>query len=198
MSDARALPALPPSMPQFGQNAWRKACAWLLRASGWKLAGALPDVPKLVLIAAPHSSWWDGIWGLLFRSALGADIAFMAKRELFSGPLGWLLRRAGGIPIERSSASGVVEEMSERFAASDRLWLGITPEGTRKRVEKWKNGFWHIARAARVPILPVYFDYPSRTIGLGPLFEPSSELDRDVAALRAFYAPFRGKHRGTA
>ena len=73
-----------------------------------------------------------------------------------------------------------------------------TPEGTRQRVEKWKNGFWHIARAARVPILPVYFDYPSRTIGLGPLFEPSSELDRDVAALRAFYAPFRGQHRGTA
>jgi 1-acyl-sn-glycerol-3-phosphate acyltransferase len=191
VSDARALPALPPSMPQFGQNAWRRLCAGLLRAAGWKLAGTLPDLPKLVLIAAPHSSWWDGIWGLLFRSALGADSAFMAKRELFSGPLGWLLRKAGGIPIERSSASGVVDEMSRRFAESEKLWLGIAPEGTRKRVEKWKNGFWHIARAAHVPILPVYFDYPSRTIGLGPVFETTS-------ALRAFYAPFRGKHRGTA
>jgi 1-acyl-sn-glycerol-3-phosphate acyltransferase len=198
MSDARALPALPPSMPQFGQNAWRRLCAWLLRVAGWKLVGALPDRAKLVLIAAPHSSWWDGVWGLVFRSALGADIAFMAKRELFSGPLGWLLRKAGGIPIERSSAGGVVEEMRQRFAEADRLWLGITPEGTRKRVEKWKNGFWHIARAARVPILPVYFDYPSRTIGLGPLFEPTSDLDRDIAELRSFYAPFRGKHRGTA
>ena len=198
MSDARALPALSPSMPQFGQNRSRRFCAWLLRAAGWRLVGTLPDVPKLVLIAAPHSSWWDGVWGLLFRSALGADIAFMAKRELFTGPLGWLLRKAGGIPIERSSSSGVVEQMSQRFAAADKLWLGIAPEGTRKRVEKWKNGFWYIARAARVPILPVYFDYPSRTIGLGPLFETSSDLDSDTADLRAFYAPFRGKHRGTA
>jgi len=198
MSDARALPALSPSMPQFGQNRSRRFCAWLLRTAGWRLVGTLPDVPKLVLIAAPHSSWWDGVWGLLFRSALGADIAFMAKRELFTGPLGWLLRKAGGIPIERSSSSGVVEQMSQRFAAADKLWLGIAPEGTRKRVEKWKNGFWYIARAARVPILPVYFDYPSRTIGLGPLFETSSDLDSDTADLRAFYAPFRGKHRGTA
>ena len=96
-----------------------------------------------------------------------------------------------------ASASGVVEQMSRRFAESERLWLGIAPEGTRQRVEKWKNGFWHIARAARVPILPVYFDYPSRTIGLGPVFEPTDDLAADTAALRAFYAPFRGKHRGT-
>ncbi|MET0232898.1 MAG: lysophospholipid acyltransferase family protein [Rhodanobacteraceae bacterium] len=185
-------------MPQFPQNPMRRFCAWLLRAAGWRLVGTLPDVPKLVLIAAPHSSWWDGVWGLLFRSALGADIAFMAKRELFTGPLGWLLRKAGGIPIERSSSSGVVEQMSRRFAAADKLWLGIAPEGTRKRVEKWKNGFWYIARAAGVPILPVYFDYPSRTIGLGPLFEPASDLDSNIAELRAFYAPFRGKHRGIA
>ena len=198
MSDARALPALSPSMPQFGQNTMRRLCAWLLRAAGWKLVGTLPDLPKLVLIAAPHSSWWDGVWGLLFRSALGADIAFMAKRELFAGPLGWLLRKAGGIPIERSSSSGVVEQMSQRFAASGKLWLGIAPEGTRKRVDKWKNGFWYIARAAGVPILPVYFDYASRTIGLGPLFEPTSDLDSNIAELRAFYAPFRGKHRGIA
>jgi 1-acyl-sn-glycerol-3-phosphate acyltransferase len=157
----------------------------------------LPDRPKLVLIAAPHSSWWDGVWGLLFRSALGVDVAFMAKRELFIGPLGWLLRKLGGIPIERDNPSGVVGQMTERFASADRFWLGITPEGTRKRVAKWKNGFWHIARKAGVPILPVYFDYPTRTIGLGPLFETSADLDADLAALRAFYAPWRGKHRGT-
>ena len=198
MSAASALPALPPSMPQFEQNAWRRLCAWLLRAAGWRLAGELPDRAKLVLIAAPHSSWWDGVWGLLFRSALGADVSFMAKRELFVGPLGWALRRAGGIPIERDSANGVVRQMTARFAAAERLWLGIAPEGTRKRVEKWKNGFWYIARAARVPILPVYFDYPTRTIGLGPLFEPGADLDADLARLRAFYAPWRGRHRGAS
>ena len=196
MSATTALPARPPSMPQFAQNGWRRFCAWLLRRAGWRLEGTLPDRPKLVLIAAPHSSWWDGVWGLLFRSALGANVVFMAKREVFAGPLGWLLRRLGGVPIERSGAHGVVEQMTARFAAAERLWLGIAPEGTRKRVDKWKNGFWHIARAAGVPILPVYFDYPSRTVGLGPLFEPSGDVDADVAELRAFYAPWRGKHRG--
>jgi 1-acyl-sn-glycerol-3-phosphate acyltransferase len=199
MSAALALPLpLPPSVPQFRQNAWRRICAWLLRISGWRLAGVMPDRAKLVLIAAPHSSWWDGVWGLIMKSALGLNVSFMAKRELFAGPLGWLLRRAGGIPIERSQSSGVVEQMTERFAARERLWLGIAPEGTRKRVTKWKNGFWHIAQNAGVPILPVYFDYPSRTIGLGPLFEPGDDISADLAALHAFYAPWRGKHRGTS
>jgi len=196
MTAALALP-LPPSVPQFRQNAWRRLCAALLRICGWRLAGAMPDRAKLVLIAAPHSSWWDGFWGLIMKSALGIDVSFMAKRELFAGPLGWLLRRAGGVPIERSQSSGVVEQMTARFAASERLWLGIAPEGTRKRVTKWKNGFWHIARKAGVPILPVYFDYPSRTIGLGPLFETTGDIAADLAALHAFYAPWRGKHRGT-
>lgn len=197
MRAALALPAMPPSAPQFRQNAWRRLCAALLQACGWRLVGELPDRSKLVLIAAPHSSWWDGVWGLLCRSALGLDVSFMAKRELFAGPLGWLLRRAGGIPIERSQSSGVVEQMTDRFASRERLWLGIAPEGTRKRVTKWKNGFWHIAHKAGVPILPVYFDYPSRTIGLGPLFEPTDDIAADLAALHAFYAPWRGKHRGT-
>lgn len=197
MSDAQALPILPASMPQFPQNRWRRFCAWLLRVCGWRLAGVFPDRAKLVVIAAPHSSWWDGVWGLLFRTALGVNISFMAKRELFTGPLGWVLRRFGGIPIERKASHGVVQQMVARFAQNDRLWLGLTPEGTRKRVVKWKNGFWHIARDAGVPILPVYFDYPSRTIGLGPLFEPSADLNADLARLRAFYAPWQGKHRGT-
>ena len=197
MNDAFDLPAMSPSMPQFRPNRWRRFCAWLLRRCGWRLQGSFPDRPKLVLIAAPHSSWWDGVWGLLFRTAVGANISFMAKRELFAGPLGWFLRQVGGIPIERSRSHGVVPQMVERFARSDRLWLGVAPEGTRKRVVKWKNGFWHIAREAGVPILPIYFDYPSRTIGLGPLFEPSADLNADLARLRAFYAPWQGKHRGT-
>ncbi|HEY0179956.1 MAG TPA: 1-acyl-sn-glycerol-3-phosphate acyltransferase, partial [Dokdonella sp.] len=160
------------------------------------LAGELPNRAKLVLIAAPHSSWWDGVWGLLFKIALGADIAFMAKRELFRGPLGWVLRRLGGIPIERSATHGVVEQIADRLRAAPRLWIGITPEGTRRHVNRWKSGFWHIARAAGVPILPIAFDYPSRTITIGPLFEPSTNLVADLAALRAFYAPFHGRHRG--
>lgn len=193
---AHRLPLpLPSAMPQFAQNPGRRLVGWLLGRCGWRVEGRLPDRAQLVLIAAPHSSWWDGVWGLLAKVALGADIAFMAKRELFVGPLGWLLRHLGGMPIRRAAAHGLVEQMVARFRSSPRLWLGIAPEGTRKRVPVWKSGFWYIAQAAGVPILPVAFDYPSRTITFGPLLEPGPNLAADLAALRAFYAPFRGKRR---
>lgn len=190
------LAPLPAGVPQLAPNRRRALCAWALHRCGWRMAGSFPDVGKLVLIAVPHSSWWDGVWGLLLKVALGVDIAFMGKRELFRGPLGWLLRGLGGIPIERSATHGVVEQMVDRFRASPRLWLGIAPEGTRRPVAKWRSGFWHIARAAGVPILPVYFDYPSRTIGIGPLFRPGEDMDADLAALKAFYRPYRGRHHG--
>src|SRR6185312_6598906 len=151
---------------------------------------------KLVLIVAPHSSWWDGIWGLLFKIDLGTDKSFMAKRELFRWPLGRLLRKLGGVPIARGEAADVVSQMVERFSTRERLWLGIEPEGTRKAVSKWKSGFSHNARQAGVPILHGYFDDPRKVIRLGPLFRPTSDRDADIAALRAFYQPFRGKYRG--
>jgi len=184
-------------MPQFRSHWGRRLARWIVARAGWKLAGEFPDVPRLVLIAAPHSSWWDGVWGLLVKTAIGADVSFMAKRELFVGPLGWLLRRLGGVPIERSATHGVVEQMSERLRTQPKLWVGIAPEGTRKRVTKWKSGFWHIARNAGVPILPVYFHYPERTIGVGSPFDTSDDMQADLARLRAFYAPWQGKRRGT-
>lgn len=188
---------LDPAIPQFPQNWRRRLCRWLVGLSGWKLAGEFPTVPKLVFIAAPHSSWWDGVWGLLFKAALGLDASFMAKQELFFWPLGVLLRHMGGIPIERSSAHGVVPQMVERFATRERLWLGIAAEGTRKKVKKWKSGFWHIAREAQVPIMLIYFHYPEKTIGIGPLIDTTPDLDADMARIREFYVPWQGKNRGT-
>lgn len=195
MSEAGGALPLPPAMPQLPQNARRRLCRWFLDRRGWRIVGTFPDLAKLVLIAAPHSSWWDGFWGLLFKVALGADVRFMGKRELFVGPLGWLLRSLGGIPIERASAHGLVAQMAARFRASEQLWLGIAPEGTRKHVARWRSGFWHIARAAGVPILPVAFDYPTRTITIGAVFAPGADLSADLAELHAFYARFHGKHR---
>ncbi|MBL8298283.1 MAG: 1-acyl-sn-glycerol-3-phosphate acyltransferase [Rhodanobacteraceae bacterium] len=183
-------------MPQSPPSRLSRFVGWLLRICGWKLVGQFPDVPKLVFVAAPHSSWWDGVWGLMFKVALGLDASFMAKKELFRGPLGLLLRRLGGIPIERSAAHGVVEQMVARFSDSERLWLGIAAEGTRKSVTKWKSGFWQIARAANVPVMTLYFHYPEKTIGIGPLFTLSEDRDADIARIREFYRPWRGKHRG--
>jgi len=186
---------LPSRMPHLRDGLRRRTCRAILKLCGWGLNGEFPDVPRLVLIVAPHSSWWDGIWGLLIKVGIGADVHFMAKQELFRGPLGSLLRRLGGMPIDRGAAKGVVEQMADQFRQRDTFWLGIAPEGTRKPVARWKSGFWHIARDAGVPVFPVAFHYPDKTIQLGPLFDTSADLDADLARLRAWYAPFRGKHR---
>lgn len=186
---------LPVQMPRLRDGWQRKTCRTVLRLCGWSLAGEFPDVPKLVLIAAPHSSWWDGVWGLLIKVAIGADVHFMGKRELFFWPLGSLLRRLGGMAIDRGSAQGVVGQMIDQFRQREKLWLGIAPEGTRKPVQRWKSGFWRIAHEAGVPIFPVAFHYPDKTIRLGPLFDTSADMEADLARLRSFYAPFRGKHR---
>jgi 1-acyl-sn-glycerol-3-phosphate acyltransferase len=186
---------LPSHMPQLRDGWRRRICRAVLRLCGWSFVGTFPDVPKAVLIAAPHSSWWDGVWGLLLKVGVGADVHFMGKQELFRGPLGGLLRRLGGMPIDRGAAKGVVEQMIDRFRQRDTLWLGIAPEGTRKPVKRWKSGFWHIAHDAGVPIVTAYFNYSDKTIGIGPLFDTSADMEADLARLRAFYAPFQGKHR---
>lgn len=186
---------LPPNMPRLADN-WRRAlCRGMLRLCGWSLVGDFPDVSRAVLIAAPHSSWWDGVWGLLMKVGVGAEIHFMGKQELFRGPLGKVLRRLGGMPIDRGAAKGVVEQMIDQLEHHDALWLGIAPEGTRKPVARWKSGFWHIAHDAGVPIVTAWFNYPDKTIGVGPLFHTSDDMEADLLRLRAFYAPFRGKHR---
>lgn len=184
-------------MPQLASHFGRRLARWAVIAGGWKLDGEFANVPRAVLIAAPHSSWWDGFWGMLIKVAIGADISFMAKRELFVGPLGWLLRKLGGLPIDRKATAGVVEQMIARMQSQQSLWIGIAPEGTRKRVAKWKSGFWHIAHAAQVPIVPVYFHYPERKIGIGPAFITSDDMDTDIERLREFYAPWQGRNRST-
>lgn len=195
----RPIPApeeLPAQMPHLADNWRRVVCRGVLRLAGWRLVGEFPGVPRLVMIAAPHSSWWDGIWGLVVKVGIGADIKFMAKQELFRPPLGALLRGLGGIPIARRAAHGVVEQMIERFGHHEQLWLGIEPEGTRRHVPKWKSGFWYIAHRAGVPVFPVAFHYPDKTIHLGPLYPTTGDLAADTERLRAFYQPYQGKHHG--
>ncbi|MBL8261582.1 MAG: lysophospholipid acyltransferase family protein [Xanthomonadaceae bacterium] len=188
---------MPPQAPRTRSGpALRWVARTLLRLGGWRMAGTLPDLPKLVLIGAPHSSNWDGVWGMLVKVALGLDIRIFAKRELFWWPLGPILRRMGVIPVDRNAARGLIEQMLERFQQEDRFWLGIAPEGTRKRVERWKPGFWKIASAAGVPVLPAYFHYPEKIIGIGEPFQLTDDMDADMARIRAWYAPWRGKHHG--
>lgn len=191
------VPALPPNAPRTGGRFGRWLGRTVLQLGGWRIEGQFPDEPRLVLLAAPHSSAWDAVWGLAAKLALGVDIAFLAKAELFKGPLGWLLRKFGGIPVDRSQARGAVEQAAASIRNAGRMWFVLAPEGTRRRVEHWKSGFWHIARAADVPVFCAYFHYPDKIIGLGRRFEMTGNLAHDMATIREYYRPFVGKHRGT-
>jgi len=191
------FPQAPPNMPQYAPSGAGALCRWLFARCGWRVVGEFPDVPKLVAIAAPHSSNWDVVWGLLVKIGIRLNVRFIGKREAFFWPLGPILRGFGGIAIDRKHAQNVVADMAGMFAANEKFWLAIAPEGTRKKVKEWKSGFWRIARAANVPILPVYFHYPEKTVGVGPLIYPTDDLDADMAKIREFYRPWIGRNRGT-
>ena len=197
--DADFVLALPPSAPRVPGNRFGR---WLgrsiLRLGGWRMVGTFPDIPKLVLIGAPHSSNWDGIWGFSAKLALGLDIKILGKRELFWWPLGSVLGWLGVIAVDRTAAHGVVEQLATLMGTTDKFWLGLAPEGTRKPVDRWKTGFWKIAKAADVPVLPAYFHYPDRVIGIGPPVVLSDDMAADVARIRAWYRPWQGRHHGTS
>lgn len=192
---------LPPRAPRHGNALTRWFGRSILRLGGWRVEGAWPDVDKLLIIVAPHSSAWDGIWGLAAKLALGIELRIMAKSELFQGAsglfLGRLLRWFGAMPINRHAANGVVGQTVEAFARHPVFWLILAPEGTRRQVEHWRSGFWHIARQAGVPILCAWFHYPERRIGIGRLVQTSEDRAADMALIREYYRPFVGKRRGT-
>ena len=187
------IPAIPPSMPRRGNAFTRWLGRLILLLTGWRIVGVVPDVSRAVLIVAPHSSNWDGLYGGATALALGIDPKWMGKNSLFKGPLGPLMRWLGGTAIDRKHANGMVGQCVERFGNNEALWMVITPEGTRKQVDRWKSGFYHVAHGARVPIITAYFDYPSRTIGFGPITQPSGDVDADIAQLREWYSQWEGK-----
>ena len=167
-----------------------------LRAMGWRLDGALPSAPRYVLIVAPHTTNADFFVGLAAKWALGLRAKWLGKHTLFRGPLGWLLRALGGIPVDRSHPDGTVEAVLADMEAAPTFVLALAPEGTRRLTEGWKTGFYRIAAAARVPILPVAFDWSSRKILLRTLFQPTGELGEDVSRLRAMYHKGMARHPG--
>ncbi|MGO1718912.1 MAG: 1-acyl-sn-glycerol-3-phosphate acyltransferase [Luteimonas sp.] len=192
------LPEVPPQVPKVRHNRFTR---WfgrtVLRLGGWRVVGTIPDLPRVVLIAAPHSSNWDGLWGFAAKLALGIRITVLGKQQLFWWPLSVLLRRLGVISIDRASPQGTVGQAAQMLVRSDRLWFALAPEGTRKRVERWKTGFWKVADATRVPILPAYFHYPDKVIGFGEPFHTTADAQADIARIREWYRQWQGRNRGT-
>jgi 1-acyl-sn-glycerol-3-phosphate acyltransferase len=161
----------------------------LLRLCRWRISGELPNVSKAVVIVAPHTSNWDGLFGLSAIQALKLRVHAMGKDSLFVGPLGWLLRYMGAIPVDRKAPQGMVKQIVERFAADEKMFLAVAPEGTRHAAERWKTGFYQIAHEARVPIVLVAFDYGRREVRILGSIQPSGDLQADMESI---YQHYRG------
>jgi 1-acyl-sn-glycerol-3-phosphate acyltransferase len=188
----RRVPKLPPSMPRRG-NAFSRALGHaFLALGGWRIEGEFPDRPKVVAIVAPHTSNWDFIIGISAVYALGLDVRFLGKHTLFRPPLGWLMRWFGGVPVNREAPQGLVPQAVEAIRQADAIFLAITPAGTRSSTRPWKSGFYHIAHAARVPIVPIAFDGARRAIRLFAPVETSGDHAEELPRLRALYDGIRG------
>ena len=160
---------------------------WILRLFDWRVTGELPNIAKAVVIVAPHTSNWDGLFGLAAIQALKLRVNAMGKDSLFIGPLGWLLRYMGAIPVDRGTSQGMVSQIAVRFHQEPALFLAIAPEGTRHGAERWKTGFYQIASEARVPILIVGFDYRHREVRIIKTLMPSGDAQADMHAIYAAY-----------
>jgi 1-acyl-sn-glycerol-3-phosphate acyltransferase len=166
----------------------------LTRISGWRFAGEPPEVPKYVLVGAPHTSNWDFLALLALDFAFKLECVWMGKDSIFRSPLGPLFRRLGGIPIDRSSRNNAVEQAAQAFHRSQRMVMAISPEGTRKKTARWKTGFYYIALAAGVPISLGFVDFRAKTAGFGPLINPSGDIAADMVVIRDFYQDIAGRH----
>ena len=168
---------------------------WWFKFKGWKIAGIVPhEIQKAVVIAAPHTSNWDFIYALAVFKILGLNIKYLAKRELFKFPLSILLKKTGGIPVERAKSQSLTDAIIHKFNHSEKLLVLIPAEGTRKKVEKWKSGFYYVAKGANVPILPGFLDYKNKEAGFGIPIYLSDDKTMDMENLKTFYKTKSAKY----
>ncbi len=162
---------------------------------GWKAEGNVPEgITKAIFIIAPHTSNWDFYIGRLYCWMHRLPINLLIKKEAFKWPVGWFLKQAGGIPVDRSKATSKVVQIVKMFNERDPMLLAITPEGTRKRSDRWKMGFYHIAVQANVPILLSYIDYEKKIAGIGPPFYPTGNVEEDFKKIEDFYRGRKAKY----
>ena len=160
---------------------------FIMHLLGWHVDGKLPDLPKYVLIGAPHTSNWDFVLFLGIIFTLRANVKFMGKAELFRFPHGPFFYYCGGIPVDRKKSTGLVEQMVEACHKSDKFILTIAPEGTRHHVTEWKRGFYHIAKGAGVPLVFAKVDGKHRIAHVGEVFHTGQDMEADMQAIQGAF-----------
>jgi 1-acyl-sn-glycerol-3-phosphate acyltransferase len=170
----------------------QKLARLVFRLSGWRMVGEVPRTG--ILVGAPHTSNWDFVFMLMVMWHGGVPPRVLVKKELFRGPLGWLLRATGGIPLDRRNPGGVVRELVAQARSGEPFLLIIAAEGTREKTEYWKSGFYRIAQQTGLPITLAFVDGPTKSTGIGPTFAPSGDVVADMDRVREFFADKRGVH----
>ncbi|MFS4417632.1 1-acyl-sn-glycerol-3-phosphate acyltransferase [Maribacter sp. 2307ULW6-5] len=166
------------------------------KVMGWRVNGEFPShLKKFVIIVVPHTSWWDFLLGLLIRKVWNEEINYVGKKSLFDSPFGWFFRWMGGAPIDRSKSSDTVGATAKVFKQREKFRLTIAPEGTRKKVERWKTGFYYIAKTAQVPIVLIAFDFGKKEIKVSEPQNPTEDIAADFARYEAFFEGVQGKVR---
>jgi len=181
------LPVLGPNVPRAHGRFAAAVGRFMMAIRGWRVEGEIPDIPRMVLIVAPHTSNWDFLTGLYVKLALRMGARFVGKHTLFRWPLGVFMRWLGGVPVDRSAAAGFAEETARLLRESERMTVVLAPEGTRRHADRWKSGFYRIATAAGVPILLAALDYSRKVVSFGPLVRPTGDYERDLAEIQSRY-----------
>lgn len=187
------IPELGDQVPRHNHPLLRRLSQRFLSRRGWNISGELPNIPRMIMLGAPHTSNWDFIYSLAFMYAAGFRASWIGKKSLFTWPFGGLMRRLGGIPVNRRFPASFLRDTLKGFRENDQFILAIAPEGTRSKVDRWKPGFYRIARAADVPMVGVCFDFGKREFRISDPFTPTGDMDGDIRAIQAFYAGAVGK-----
>lgn len=167
----------------------------LLKWGGWTVNVGLPDFDKCVICVAPHTSNWDFIICELAYTSLGRKAGFLMKKDWFFFPLGYFFKAIGGVPVDRSRRTDLVEQIVEQFNACDKMTIAITPEATRKANPNWKTGFYRIAMGAGVPIVLAYLDFEKREVGIERTFTPTGDVEADMEEIKRYYMKFAAKYK---
>lgn len=174
---------------RYGRVGWffysiSRLYAWVF---GWKIIGEEPEENKAIGIIAPHTSNWDVLLMFVMANCMRLKSNWLAKDSLLKPPFGFLFRALGAIPVDRSSSQNVVDQVADIFAHTDKLYLAIAPEGTRKKTDHWRTGFYWMALKAEVPVVLMYIDYAKKEVGFGDQFYLSGDIEKDFERFKAFY-----------
>jgi 1-acyl-sn-glycerol-3-phosphate acyltransferase len=176
------------NIPRKGNTFTSALGSAVFKMLGWRFEGDVPNLPQMILPVAPHSSNLDFIVAIAAVLKLRLRVSYLGKHTLFKFPLGWFMRSTGGIPVNRKSSQGLIGQMTEAFNTHPQLILGLAPEGTRGKVTEWKKGFAVIAKATKVPVLPILLDYKTKTIIFKPLITDVSDVEKTLEQIQTYAA----------